>query len=162
MSENLYDTDVLAWSEQQADLIRRLGRGERVNGVDWENVAEEIESVGLSELHSVQSFLDQILMHLLKINAWPTSDAVNHWEGEVEGFQEEATRRFVPSMRPRINVARQYSKAMKRSKRIVPAERWAHWPVDCPFTLDDLMNGEVDQLLERLTGHQRDRSAPPA
>jgi hypothetical protein len=28
---NLYDTDILLWSEQQADLLRRLAAGERVN-----------------------------------------------------------------------------------------------------------------------------------
>jgi hypothetical protein len=27
---NLYDTDILAWSERQADLLRRVAAGERV------------------------------------------------------------------------------------------------------------------------------------
>jgi Domain of unknown function DUF29 len=50
MPDDLYDRDVLAWSQHQAELLRRTGRGERVNHVDWENVAEEIEDVGRSEL----------------------------------------------------------------------------------------------------------------
>ena len=40
MPDDLYDRDVLAWSERQADMIRRLARGERVNDVDWLHVAE--------------------------------------------------------------------------------------------------------------------------
>jgi hypothetical protein len=28
----LYESDILAWSEQQSDLLRRLARGERVDG----------------------------------------------------------------------------------------------------------------------------------
>jgi hypothetical protein len=47
MADDLYHHDVLAWSQHQADLLRRLARGERVNGVDWDHVAEEIEDVGL-------------------------------------------------------------------------------------------------------------------
>jgi hypothetical protein len=48
MPVDLYHRDVLAWSEHQADLLRRVGRGERVNDIDWDLVAEEIEDVGLS------------------------------------------------------------------------------------------------------------------
>ena len=44
---DLYDTDILAWSDRQADLLRRMAAGERVNDqVDWENVAEEIQDMG--------------------------------------------------------------------------------------------------------------------
>jgi hypothetical protein len=60
MSE--YDTDILTWSEHQAELLRRLAAGERVNNeVDWENVIEEIESVGKEQLHAVESRLVQAL-----------------------------------------------------------------------------------------------------
>jgi len=48
MTGNLYDRDVVAWSEQQAALLRRRAPGELVNDadLDWPNTAEEIESVG--------------------------------------------------------------------------------------------------------------------
>ena len=44
----LYDEDIVLWSEQQADLLRRHAAGERANSadLDWENIVEEIESVG--------------------------------------------------------------------------------------------------------------------
>lgn len=45
MSE--YEADILLWSEHQAELLRRLAAGERVNDqVDWKNLIEEVESVG--------------------------------------------------------------------------------------------------------------------
>ena len=49
---DLYDTDILLWSERQADLLRRHAAGERVNdaSIDWPNIVEEIEDVGRSEL----------------------------------------------------------------------------------------------------------------
>jgi hypothetical protein len=58
MPDGLYERDVLAWSQNETDLFRRLGHGEWVNDVDWTNVAEEIEGVGLFELHAVESFLN--------------------------------------------------------------------------------------------------------
>ncbi len=65
----LYEQDILLWSEQQAELLRRLARGERVNGVDWAHVVEEIEDVGNSELHAVTSLLRQAVVHLLRASS---------------------------------------------------------------------------------------------
>ena len=39
---DLYDDDILWWSEQQAELLRRVGAGEGVN----DQMVEEIESGG--------------------------------------------------------------------------------------------------------------------
>ncbi len=37
MPDGLYDSDTLIWSETQADLLRRLAAGERVDAdIDWE------------------------------------------------------------------------------------------------------------------------------
>lgn len=68
-----YDTDVVQWSERQSLLLRRRAAGELVNEaeLDWENIAEEIESVGRSELHAMESLLFQALLHRLKAEAWP-------------------------------------------------------------------------------------------
>ena len=56
MPDNLYDTDILIWSEHQADLLRRLAHGERLNEtIDWENLIEEVQDVGLSQLSACRS-----------------------------------------------------------------------------------------------------------
>jgi hypothetical protein len=70
-----YDTDILLWSEQQADLLRRRAAGEPVNDaeLDWPHIAEEIESVGSEQRHAVESLLLQALLHQLKAEAWPLS-----------------------------------------------------------------------------------------
>ncbi len=65
MSE--YDSDILIWSEHQAALLRRRAAGELINDaeLDWPNIAEEIEDVGSSRLHAVESLLVQILRRVL-------------------------------------------------------------------------------------------------
>src|SRR5690348_2145201 len=113
MPDGLYDSDVLAWSKQQAELLRRLARGERVNDVDWDNVIEEIESVGRSELHSVESYLRQMMVHLLKVRAWPQEPSVRHWRSEIGTFQSEAQQRFTPSMRQLIDLDRLFRRASR-------------------------------------------------
>ncbi len=52
---SLYDEDVVAWAEQQAAALRALGaRPDLSNALDWENVIEEVESVGLSEIRAFE------------------------------------------------------------------------------------------------------------
>ena len=77
---DLYDDDIVLWSERQAALLRRVAAGERVNNeVDWGNVAEEIEAVGRTERRACESHLVQALLHDLKAEAWPLSREVPHW-----------------------------------------------------------------------------------
>src|SRR5690242_8831392 len=114
MLDDPYDRDAIAWSEHQASLLRRVARGERVNEVDWEHVIEEIEDVGLSELHSVESHLELILVHVLKLRTWPDVDPANRWRAELVSFQSNAARRFAPSMLRRIDLVRAYRSAVKQ------------------------------------------------
>ena len=59
-----YETDFYQWTQQQAALLRQ-GEFNRVD-LDFENIAEEIESMGRREKHSIRSYLFNIVMHLLK------------------------------------------------------------------------------------------------
>ena len=43
---DLYDEDIVTWSEQQAELLRRRS----ANALDWDHLAEEIEDVGRSHI----------------------------------------------------------------------------------------------------------------
>ena len=111
---DLYEEDVLLWSEQQAALLRRLAAGERVNEqIDWENVIDEVESVGSEQLHAVESFLVQALAHMLKAEAWPLSRDVGHWQAEARRYRGDAAARFVPSMRQRLDMAKLYHRALR-------------------------------------------------
>lgn len=146
MPEDLYDRDVLAWSEHQADLLRRLARGKRVNDLDWEHVVEEIEDVGLSELHAVESYLEQILVHLLKTQTWPASQSLNDWRAEIVSFQGRAERRFAPSMERRIELDQLYRRAVRQVTTLNDGELPAGRPEACPFTLDALLRQDWLEL----------------
>ncbi len=96
---DLYDTDMLAWSEHQADLLRRMAAGERVNNqVDWENVAEEISDMGNNLVRAVASHLVQAILHDLKAEAWPLARDVAYWRAEARMHRDEAREAYAPSM----------------------------------------------------------------
>jgi hypothetical protein len=139
-----YDTDILTWSEHQAALLRRVAAGERINDqVDWENVIEEIESVGNEQRFVVESLLTNVMRHLLQIAAWPEVPAVTHWRHEVAGWRVQVRRRLQrnPGLRPIIEAElpelyRDAIEAMYREVDGVPRP-----PVtdQCPFTLNELL-----------------------
>ncbi len=141
-NSHLYDTDVLAWSEQQAALLRRHAAGERSNVTDhpdWPNIIEEIESVGNEQVHAVESFLVQALVHDLKAEAWPLSRDGPHWRAEARRFRGDAASRFAPSMTQRLDLAKIYRRALRAMPDTVDGQPPLPVPPVCPVTLDELI-----------------------
>jgi Domain of unknown function DUF29 len=100
-----YDTDLLLWSERQADLLRRVAAGERVNDqVDWENVAEEIQSLGKSDRRELTNRVRVILTQLIKLRASPAVQPRPNWKETI--IEQRAEIRILledsPSLRPTL------------------------------------------------------------
>ena len=163
---DLYDADVLEWSEQQARLLRDAAAGRLSNPrksqddfaepPDWANIIEEIESVGRSQFNAVQSLLVMALLHDLKLAAWPQpqtrsvsamSRDVPHWRAEARGFRRDAQRQFTPSMsgeplgstRRKLDMARLYADALDRLPETMDGQPPLPVPPVCPVTLDELL-----------------------
>jgi len=124
MPDDLYDRDFVIWSEQQADLLRRLA------------------AAGLFE---------QAIIHLLKLRAFPHSFAQRKWRGEVSVYLGQAQDRFTPSMRQRLDIPHQYARALS-ALQAENARRASVLPGVCLFTLDDLLADPPDSpaLLAKL------------
>jgi Domain of unknown function DUF29 len=140
---DLYDTDILLWSERQADLLRRHAAGERVKDawIDWPNIAEEIVDVGRSELRAVASHLAQALLHDLKAEAWPLSREVPHWRAEARGHRDDARAAFTQSMaqREELEIVELYRRALHRMPEMIDGVPPLPVPQVCPVTLDELL-----------------------
>jgi hypothetical protein len=153
----LYDDDILLWSEQQAAAIRKLGTMRRVlpNELDIENVAEEIESVGRSELAAVESYIELIFLHLIKLDVESDSQSARHWRSEIIGFHGRMMQRYAPSMRQRIELDGIWRLARRQSIAAYEGELESvilGLPEPCPFNLDELIVEDLDPkaLAERL------------
>ncbi len=143
---DLYDEDILLWSERQAALLRRVAAGERINDFDLDlpNIIEEVESVGRSEWRACESLLVQALCHILKVRAWPHSPAVPGWTAEIRRFRDEAAAAFTPSMRQRIDIARLYARALRAMPSTVDGSPGCPVPPTCFTTLDDVLDLQTD------------------
>ena len=100
---DLYEPDVVEWSEHQAALLRRLATGERVNDqVDWANVIEEIAAVGRSERTGLRGQVGNILQHIMKLEASPARDPRPGWKVSIIKARDAVARtlRDNPSLRP--------------------------------------------------------------
>jgi hypothetical protein len=66
-----YDADLVLWAEDQADALRRAAASASNLGIDWENVAEEIEALARSERSKLASNIGTVIEHLAKLQASP-------------------------------------------------------------------------------------------
>jgi hypothetical protein len=94
----LYDTDFVAWTEAQAEALRCA----RPAGLDWDHIAEEIEDLGKSDQRACESLLEQIILHLLKIDLGVDPNSERHWRSEVRAFRRSLARRITPTIERRI------------------------------------------------------------
>jgi hypothetical protein len=98
---NLYDTDVLLWSEEQARALRAAAHGGTNLPIDWENVAEEIESLGKNLARELASRISTILIHLMKLEASPATEPRKGWSETIREQRDEIERllKEAPSLR---------------------------------------------------------------
>ena len=105
-----YHKDGYGWAMAQAAIIR----AGRLDSIDWENVAEEVESVGKSEKSSAESALRVVLMHQLKWQHQVTF-RTRSWELSIRNHLEEFddVMRDNPSLKSRLEemLARAYRRA---------------------------------------------------
>ncbi|MBS0644254.1 MAG: DUF29 domain-containing protein [Acetobacteraceae bacterium] len=159
---DLYETDILAWSEQQAAALRELAsRRDLPNALDLAHVAEEIEDVGLSELNGVKSHIRLILGHLVKCWADTDAQSVRHWIAEIGNWQSDLADRFSPSMQQRIDLDVLWRRALRQAELdlqeqdrtdALTALRRLTSNNTCPIALDDILSEQISptDLVDRL------------
>jgi hypothetical protein len=150
--DSLYDEDILIWSERQAAALRSLAsRRDLPNELDLTNVIEEIEDVGRSEFHAVESLIGNILVHLVLLWADPDAPAARGWVAEITAWNLALRRRMSPSMQSRLAMASLWRDALE-----VAAAKLAAWDegkatavtgldgTACPFAAQEFPFPRVD------------------
>lgn len=144
-----YDTDILLWSEKQALCIRTMAG--RVRGLpnefDVANVAEEIESVGRSELRAAQSLLQNLFEHLIKSAAHADASPLQRgWFEELLRFRRQFIQALSPSMMQRLDVDAIWRSAVLDARATMDkfGERLPALPPSSPFLLQDMRDEQFD------------------
>jgi hypothetical protein len=76
-TSGLYDRDFFLWTQEQAAALRAVRKSNLP--LDWDNLAEEIESLGKSDRRQLKSQIRRILRHLLKLEVSPAVDRRAGW-----------------------------------------------------------------------------------
>ena len=66
-ARQLHERDYYAWTVDQAKLLRELAQGGLETPLDLENLAEEVADLGKSERSDLQSYVRNVIEHLLKL-----------------------------------------------------------------------------------------------
>jgi len=135
-----YDQDVVAWSQEQAHLLR-IGQ---FSALDIEHLAEEIEDVGRSEQRELTHRMAILLAHLLKWQYQPERRGTG-WELTINGQRERIIRRLqkTPSLKSALNDVDWWADAWFDARIEATQETGIEiqrFPPECPWTADEILD----------------------
>lgn len=132
-----YETDVVAWANEQAALIR----AGRLDQLDLTHIAEEIEDVGKSEQRELASRMAVLLAHILKWKFQPAKRSKS-WELTIKNQRIAIAKRIkrTPSLQPMLTdsewIEDMWGDALDMATRETGLEIL---PDVCPWTMMDVM-----------------------
>lgn len=138
----LYDQDYYLWLEI---TLKQLKEG-NLEQLDWDHLTEEIEALGNEQRRKVESYLKQLLIHLLLYKYWQSEKVYcpNGWENEIDNFRDELE--FLLRSTTLYNYFLEkldlvYPKARKQviKKTGLDADIF---PQQCPFTPEEILNSD--------------------
>lgn len=138
----LYNQDFLLWTQQQAECLK-TGRWAEL---DVENLVEELEALGRSEQKELGSYLQVLLMHLLKCQYQPERktkswvNTISNCRNKIQDSLEDT-----PSLQRFLEDWEWIEKYYRRARRDAANETQKAigiFPLKCPFTMEQVLNPE--------------------
>lgn len=133
-----YDTDFFVWCNEQARLVRER----RFDELDIENVAEELEMMGRSDKHQIESRLEVLIMHLLKWKFQPGARNPG-WNAPISEQRRRIERLVMesPSLRnyPASVAIDLYTAARLEAAKETGID-FTLFPEQCPFTAEQVLD----------------------
>jgi Domain of unknown function DUF29 len=141
---SLYDEDFYAWTQEQAELLRRLPAVS--NLLDSELVAEEIEDLGKSELHAVRSLCEHIIEHLLKLEFPGLAEPARQWRQEIVEWRIQVEKKQTRSIIAKLDLPDRYRSALRLLRYFEDDAPglMSRLPAECPYSLDQILGGDED------------------
>jgi hypothetical protein len=146
--QSLYEQDEHLWLLETIKLLKE----NRLEQLDLENLIEELEALGKRDKNRVESFLRQIIVHLLLLQYWTTEYDYNyrHWQGEIAGFRTQLNRALTTNLRQYLSANREeiYQEAVfiVNQKTGLLLEMF---PSTCPYSLAQLLDKHWLPILPR-------------
>jgi Domain of unknown function DUF29 len=133
-----YEQDFFAWTQQQARILRARG----TLGLDWDNLAEEIDSMGRRDRRELESRLRRIIHHLMKWQVQPERRGRSWRDTLIEQRrQAEKLLKESPSLRSQLVELR--DEAYLDAVRDAVSDsglRPQTFPSKCAFSIDQILD----------------------
>ena len=136
----LYETDICAWSCEQAYFLKRKD----FLHLDIENIAEEIESLSKVHKRALKSQLKRLLMHLLKLRYQPEmqSDPTS-WNRSIYQARADIDDLIEGSPSLKNFICEIIPITYESSRRDAAFETCLDlrvFPKECPWSLEEILN----------------------
>ncbi|EIZ83997.1 hypothetical protein WYO_3326 [Methylobacterium sp. GXF4] len=131
-----YDDDFYTWTREQGARLRARDFG----GLDLDNLAEEIESLGRSEFNSLVSAWRLILLHMLKWDHQPDR-RTRSWMISIRTHRNRAADLLVdnPGLKSRLQQALERAYRDARDEASVETGLPLRaFPKECPYSWDEM------------------------
>lgn len=136
----LYDQDFSLWIETTVEKLKQ----KQLDHLDWENLIEEIESLGKSEKTALQSNLRILLMHLLKWQYQPERRS-NSWSYTITEHNIRINKAFKDSPSLERYFAEIFDDCYQDARKLATKETGLDinlFPANCPFSQEDVLNSD--------------------
>jgi Domain of unknown function DUF29 len=154
---SLYDTDYVAWLQDQAAHLR----AGRLSELDVENVAEELESLMKKERRQLGNRLEVLILHLLKWDHQPQQRA-NRWRATVAEQRRRIHRLLLdsPSLKQEVEpICRAAYPDAVQGAAIETQLDEAAFPQTLPYSLEQIF--ERDLPAQELPDQRSSRKKRP-
>jgi Domain of unknown function DUF29 len=138
---SLYDTDYVAWLEEQVAHLR----AGRLSALDVDKVAEELESLMKKERRQLENRLEVLILHLLK---WDhqASQRSNRWRSTVAEQRRRLGRLLQDSPSLKHEVVEMCRKAYPGAAQGAAIETLLSpgvFPPTLPYTVEEIFEREL-------------------
>ncbi|MDZ8189893.1 MAG: DUF29 domain-containing protein [Nostoc sp. ChiSLP02] len=135
-----YDQDFLLWIQQQAEYLKKGDWAE----LDVEHLVEELEALGRSEQKELGSYLQVLLMNLLKCQYQPER-RTKSWDNTLSNCRDriqyclEDTPSLQRFLQDSVWIQKYYRRACREAAKEtqIAVETF---PGECPFTIEQILD----------------------
>lgn len=136
----IYEQDYAEWLE----ITLKQLEARSLENIDWEHLTEEIAALGNEQRHKVESYLRQLIKHLLLYQYWEAekSYCAKGWIEEIDNFRSELDLLLESKVLYNHSIKildKVYLKA--RSTAIRKSQMSSQiFPETCPYSLVEILN----------------------
>jgi hypothetical protein len=146
MQTNLYESDFYAWTNEQVKLLQLR----KLDHLDFENLIEEIESLGKQQRQELRNRLGILIGHLLKWHYQPEKQSKS-WLSTIKEQRREVKLIIDenPSLKPYLEEAIKLgtSQGLDLVVRETPLN-YRDLPKECPFSVEQIFYDNFPSEIE--------------